>query len=311
MVFANLAHRNSVPWTAMISAYVQKGLHEEGLNLFNDMHRADVSPDQATFACLLRASANLASLSLGKQFHSFIIRLGFMSNVFSRSALLDIWGWRVHFEVIQTDGSVRSATRFSKLPQCVLTGCSHRGLVEEGNKNWLKGQKNIYSTWTSLGMLLLMSPCLIYTRTQAMRDRGVKKAPAYSWVDIKHKIHIFSANDRTHQQMEEILAKIEMLTQQMEEEGYKVDLSCALHNVDKELKVESLKYYSERLAIAFALICTPEGSPILVMKNLRACTDCHAAIKVISKIVGWEIAVRDSSRFHHFRDGLCSCGDYW
>lgn len=97
----------------------------------------------------------------------------------------------------------------------------------------------------------------------------------------------------------------------MEEEGYRPDTSCALHDWDEDVKAESLMYHSERLAIAFALISTPEGSPILVMKNLRACSDCHAAIKVISKIVGREITVRDSSRFHHFRNGHCSCGDYW
>ncbi|PSR87447.1 Pentatricopeptide repeat-containing protein [Actinidia chinensis var. chinensis] len=419
MVFANLAHRNSVPWTAMISAYVQKGLHEEGLNLFNDMHRADVSPDQATFACLLRASANLASLSLGKQFHSFIIRSGFMSNVFSGSALLDMYAkcgsikdaiqifqempdrnivsWNALISAYAQDGDGEATLRsFKQMVQSdlqpdsvsflsVLTACSHRGLVEEGLQ-FFHSMTQIYKIvpkrehyasvvdvlcrsgrfneaeklmaqmpfepdeimWSSVlnscrihrnqefakraaeqlfnmdklrdaGSYVTMSN--IYAAAgqwenvgrvkKAMRDRGVKKVPAYSWVDIKHKIHIFSANDRTHQQMEEILAKIEMLTQQMEEEGYKADLSCALHNVEKELKVESLKYHSERLAIAFALISTPEGSPILVMKNLRACTDCHAAVKVISKIVGREITVRDSSRFHHFRDGLCSCGDYW
>jgi hypothetical protein len=162
---------------------------------------------------------------------------------------------------------------------------------------------NIYAAagqWDSVGMM-----------KKAMRDRGVKKAPAYSWVEIKHKIHVFSANDKSHLQMGEIMRKIDMLVKQMEKEGYKPDTSCVLHNVDEEIKIESLKYHSERLAIAFALISTPEGSPILVMKNLRACTDCHAAIKLISKIVAREITVRDSSRFHHFRDGFCSCGDYW
>ncbi|KAH0969595.1 hypothetical protein GBA52_028521 [Prunus armeniaca] len=107
------------------------------------------------------------------------------------------------------------------------------------------------------------------------------------------------------------MRKIDELTKEMEKEGYKPDTSCALHNEDDEIKAESLKYHSERLAIVFALISTPEGSPIVVMKNLRACTDCHAAIKVMTKIVGREITVRDSSRFHHFRDGLCSCGDFW
>lgn len=67
------------------------------------------------------------------------------------------------------------------------------------------------------------------------------------------------------------------------------------------IKIESLRYHSERLAIAFALLNTPPGTPKLVMKNLRACTDCHAAIKVITKIVGREVTVMDSSRFHQLR----------
>jgi hypothetical protein len=111
--------------------------------------------------------------------------------------------------------------------------------------------------------------------------------------------------------MRDIMKKLDELEEKMVKQGYKPDSSCALHDVDEELKVESLKYHSERIAIAFALISTPKGSPILVMKNLRACTDCHAAIKVISKIVDREITVRDSSRFHHFKDGVCSCRDYW
>lgn len=144
-----------------------------------------------------------------------------------------------------------------------------------------------------------------------MREQGFKKVTGYSWVEIQRKVHIFTANDNSHPLDEEIRRKISELGKQLEEEGYKPDLSFVLENVDDEIKAESLKYHSERLAIAFALISTPAGSPVLVMKNLRTCIDCHAAIKVISKVVQREITVRDSSRFHHFKDGACSCGDYW
>lgn len=69
--------------------------------------------------------------------------------------------------------------------------------------------------------------------------------------------------------------------------------------------------HSERLALAFALIRTPPGSPIRIIKNLRICLDCHTAIKSISKFVHREIVIRDINRFHHFQDGFCSCHDYW
>ncbi|CAM9002180.1 unnamed protein product [Rhodiola kirilowii] len=50
---------------------------------------------------------------------------------------------------------------------------------------------------------------------------------------------------------------------------------------------------------------------IHISKNLRVCSDCHTAIKLIAKVVNREIMLRDSKRFHHFKDGGCSCGDYW
>uniref|UniRef100_A0A0A9BUM3 DYW domain-containing protein n=1 Tax=Arundo donax TaxID=35708 RepID=A0A0A9BUM3_ARUDO len=69
--------------------------------------------------------------------------------------------------------------------------------------------------------------------------------------------------------------------------------------------------HSERLALAYGLVMTPPGHPIRIMKNLRSCLDCHTIFKVISKLVQREIIVRDINRFHHFEEGLCSCGDYW
>ncbi|KAF2530792.1 hypothetical protein F2Q70_00031475 [Brassica cretica] len=70
-------------------------------------------------------------------------------------------------------------------------------------------------------------------------------------------------------------------------------------------------YHSERLAIAFALVNTVEGNAVTVMKNLRVCEDCHEVIMLISRVVGREIVLRGPTRFHHFNNGECSCGDYW
>ncbi|CAL0332952.1 unnamed protein product [Lupinus luteus] len=418
-IFANLTHQSSVPWTALISGYVQKGLHEEGLKLFIEMQRAKICADSSTYASILRASASLASVTLGKLIHSHIIRSGYISNVFSGSALLDMYAkcgsikdalqmfqempvrnsvsWNALISAYAQNGdgdlSLRSFEQMvdsglepnSVSFLSILCACSHCGLVEEGLQYFnsmtetykLVPKREHYASMVDMlcrngrfeeaGKLMVQMPfepdeimwssilnsCRIHKNQElakkaaeqlfnmkvlrdaapyvsmsniyaaagewdnvgkvkkAMRDRGVKKVPAYSWVEIKHKTHVFSANDKSHPQMTEIVRKLDELEEQMEKEGYKPDSSCALHNVDEEVKVESLKYHSERIAIAFALISTPKGSPILVMKNLRACTDCHAAIKVISKIVDRDITVRDSSRFHHFRDGFCSCRDYW
>ncbi|XP_068635896.1 putative pentatricopeptide repeat-containing protein At2g01510 [Aristolochia californica] len=418
LIFLKQIDRNTVSWTAMISGYVQMGEYEEAIKMFSKMQQAHVTSDQATFSSILRACSSLASLGLGKQLHSFIIKVGYMSNVFSGSALLDVYAkcgcikeavqtfeemsdrnivsWNAMIAAYAQNGYGKAAINlFEEMlgwgvrPDSVtfisvLSGCSHGGLVEEGvryfnSMTWFhdiepkrehyacmvdmlgrSGQLdeavNLMNEMTfepdSIMWSSILNSCRIHRNHElgewasnqlfkmelkdagpyvimsnlyaeagrwedvgkikkSMRCQGVKKVTALSWVEMKQKVFTFTSNDKTHWQIDEIRERLDMLAEQMEKLGYKPDTSCALHDEEENVKVESLRYHSERLAISFALINTPPGSPIRVMKNLRACTDCHAAIKLISKIVQREITVRDSSRFHHFRDGFCSCGDFW
>ncbi|KDO45404.1 hypothetical protein CISIN_1g0074161mg, partial [Citrus sinensis] len=109
----------------------------------------------------------------------------------------------------------------------------------------------------------------------------------------------------------EIYQKLEELGEEMEKAGYVPDTSFVLREVDGDEKNQTIRYHSERLAIAFGMITFPPDRPIRIMKNLRVCGDCHTAIKFMSKCSGRVIIVRDNNRFHRFEDGKCSCGDYW
>ena len=144
-----------------------------------------------------------------------------------------------------------------------------------------------------------------------MRDRGVKKVPGYSWVEVQNKIHTFTVGDSIHPERDRIYAFLEELGLKMKKEGYVSSTKLVLHDVEEEEKENMLKYHSEKLAVAFGLLTIAPGRPVRVIKNLRVCEDCHNAIKHISKIVGRLIILRDSHRFHHFNGGQCSCGDYW
>uniref|UniRef100_A0A0D9VZG7 DYW domain-containing protein n=1 Tax=Leersia perrieri TaxID=77586 RepID=A0A0D9VZG7_9ORYZ len=110
---------------------------------------------------------------------------------------------------------------------------------------------------------------------------------------------------------QEAYEKVRELHEEIRAAGYVPDTRYVLHDVDEDAKERALMYHSERLAIAFGLVSTPPGTPLRVIKNLRICGDCHNAVKLIAKVTGREIVVRDNKRFHHFKDGACSCGDYW
>lgn len=144
-----------------------------------------------------------------------------------------------------------------------------------------------------------------------MKERGLRKTPGRSFIEIDNEIHAFLVGDRLHPECEKIYAMLETLARQIEAIGYVPDTNFVLLNVEEEVKEDMLYSHSERLAIAFGLMKTSPGTTIRITKNLRVCDDCHIATKFIAKIVKREFIVRDASRFHHFKDGVCSCGDYW
>lgn len=137
--------------------------------------------------------------------------------------------------------------------------------------------------------------------------------------------HTFLVEDEKHPDYMKVREFATKIHDKMIQKGWKPDLSCKLLYLLKkensiiidvtngqtdEEKESHLCWHSERLALAYGLMNIPEG-PIRIIKNLRVCPDCHQATKFISKMEEREIHVRDASRWHHFQDGKCSCGDFF
>jgi hypothetical protein len=129
---------------------------------------------------------------------------------------------------------------------------------------------------------------------------------------VNGKVYEFVSDDTSHPNIKEIHEELQLLTEEMMKAGYKPDISWITRDIEgEEEKKELLCHHSERLAMAWAMMNTEPGTTIRITKNLRVCGDCHTATKFISKVSKREIIVRDMSRYHHFKDGKCSCDDYW
>ncbi|KAL2960158.1 hypothetical protein AAZX31_17G024100 [Glycine max] len=106
---------------------------------------------------------------------------------------------------------------------------------------------------------------------------------------IKESTYLFHAGDISkYTQGREMLSLPREMEERMKERGYR-------------RPKKKLSMHSDKLALAFGLINTPKGATIRIMKNLRMCRgDCHGAFKLTNV-----------NRFHHFKNGLCTCGDFW
>lgn len=142
-----------------------------------------------------------------------------------------------------------------------------------------------------------------------IRDMGLVPKRAYSWIELRNKIHVFGTGDVSHPRSEKLYWELQCLMTKIKENGYAFDADFSLHDVDEERECIPMGH-SEMLAISFGLIST-QKSTIRITKNSHVCQNCHEMAKVISRLEAREIILKDPNCFHHFKDGHCSCGDLW
>lgn len=140
---------------------------------------------------------------------------------------------------------------------------------------------------------------------------GIRKEPGCSWVEVNKQIHAFILGDNSHPQLDEINKHLTRLIQKLKGVGYVPDTNFVLQDLEGEQREDSLRHHSEKLALVFGLMSLSKEQTIRIRKNLRICGDCHLFAKLVAKVEHRIIVIRDPIRYHHFRYGVCSCGDYW
>ena len=144
-----------------------------------------------------------------------------------------------------------------------------------------------------------------------MREYRIRKNPARSWIIHQNKVHSFYARDKSHPQTKDIYSGLEILVLECLKARYIPDTSFVLHEVEENQKKDFLLFHSAKLATTYGLLMTRPGKPIRIVKNILLCGDCHTFLKFVSIVTRREIIFRDASGFHCFRNGQCSCKNYW
>jgi hypothetical protein len=66
-----------------------------------------------------------------------------------------------------------------------------------------------------------------------MKERGIKKEPGCSWIEVKNRVHAFLVGDKSHPETEKIYAMLGRLAEQMKEAGYVPIKNFVLHDADE------------------------------------------------------------------------------
>ncbi|CAI9771578.1 unnamed protein product [Fraxinus pennsylvanica] len=83
--------KDVVSWTALISGFVALGHVIESFELFCEMRRENVRPNEFTLATVLKGCSICLDLESGKQLHADVIKIGALSDVYVGSTLVDLY----------------------------------------------------------------------------------------------------------------------------------------------------------------------------------------------------------------------------
>ncbi|KZV57049.1 pentatricopeptide repeat-containing protein [Dorcoceras hygrometricum] len=316
-LFNQLAHRDAFCFNAMIRGLAIHGCGNEALGLFRKMIRMGFSPDDTTILSVMNACSHVGLVDEGrKYFESMKSVYRLEPKIEHYCCLVDLLGRAGLVEDAEEVVLSMPMKPNAILWRSLLGAARVHGYVDIGEialRQLLELKPK-----TSGNYVLLSNIYAFLNRWEdvkrvrtLMKRLGIDKTPGSSIVEVNGSMHEFLSGDRSHPKVKDIYIKLEEMNKKLQEFGHLPSTRDVLFDIEDEEREEALSYHSERLAISFALLESDACVSIRIVKNLRVCVDCHSCTKLLAKIYGREIIVRDRTRFHHFKNGTCSCLDYW
>ncbi|KAL2923253.1 hypothetical protein RDABS01_014744 [Bienertia sinuspersici] len=314
-IFDGISKRNVVSWTSILVGMAQHGQAKEAMLLYDEMVRDGVKPNEVTFLGLIYACSHVGLVKKGQEFFHLMVKEGMRPSLHHYTCLLDL---------LSRSGHLDEAENLLKTMPYDPDEASWSALLSACRKH-----KNTQVAVKVADHLLCLGPehpssyfllCKTYAAAsmgehvskvrKLMSNMDFKVEPGYSCIEVANECQVFYAGETSHPMQQQLVSLLEELDVEMRKRGYVPDTIYILHDL-QQYEEKRLLWHSERWAVAYGLLKSAPNATIRIVKNLRTCCDCHTVLKLISSIVKREIIVRDFNRFHHFKDGSCSCGDFW
>ncbi|PWA46904.1 Pentatricopeptide repeat-containing protein [Artemisia annua] len=316
-LFESLSQKNVITWNSIITGLAIHGRAKDALDHFTKMQESGVSPNDVTYISVLTACSHAGLVDKGMSiFNQMVQTDGLKPRIEHYGCMVDLLGRAGRLQEAENLLLKMPGEPDDVVLKALLGACKKHGNIEIGErvaKRLLEIDPQDGAPYVALSnMYASLANWDGVTETRLkMKENDVKKDPGCSWIEVNGSIHEFVVADESHAKTKDIYMMLEEIKDRLSLAGYKPDTSQVLLRMDDAEKESVLSYHSEKIAVAFGLISTRRETMVKVVKNLRICDDCHSTIKLVSKIYGRRIIVRDRKRFHHFENGSCSCMDYW
>lgn len=317
-VFDRLEFKDLVSWNTIILAYAIHGFGAYCFRLFSDMRNEGHEPSGSTFVSLLSACSIAGLVDEGWEFFDSMKRdYGVDPSIEHYGCVLDLLGRGGNLErakrlieemplepTSRIWGSLLAASRHHRDITVAEMAANHILSIDSDNTGCYVLLANMYAEvgrWEDVERVRTL-----------MKKRGLKMTSSCSILEHNGRTYNFKNHDKSHAESYTVYEVLDILSRKIGESDMCSSSVCKFKPIESlKARGKSPMFHSVRLATCFGLIKKTIGETVLIRKNVRLCEECHSATKKISLVTRREIVVGDPKIFHHFKDGICSCGDYW
>ncbi|XP_057415189.1 putative pentatricopeptide repeat-containing protein At3g25970 [Lotus japonicus] len=208
---------NAILWNSIIFGYAQHGQGNIALDLFYLMREKKVKPDHITFVAVLTACSHNGLVEEGSYFMQCMESdYGIAPRMEHYACAIDLYGRAGCLEKAKALVETMPFEPDGMVLKTLLGACRSCGDIELASqvaKSLLELEPEEHCTYVLLsdmyGRLKMWDQKASITRL--MRERGVKKVPGWSWIEVKNKVHAFNAEDHSHPQCDEIYILLQQL----------------------------------------------------------------------------------------------------
>ncbi|XP_010271746.1 PREDICTED: pentatricopeptide repeat-containing protein At4g38010 [Nelumbo nucifera] len=217
-IFHKMQHRNVSTWNALLGGLAMHGHGKEVLKYFEQMVRIKVRPNEVTFLAILTACCHSGLVDEGRKF--FYQMIGGDYNIAPR---IEHYGCMV--DLLGRAGLLNEAQeliRTMPMPPDVLiwgallSGCKAHGEIELSQKilnNLLDLESKDSGVYVLLSNIYATNDRWKHVTgiRKLMEEKGIRKAPGSSIIEVDGKSHEFLVGDSDHPQKEAIHLVLNML----------------------------------------------------------------------------------------------------
>ncbi|KAE9615784.1 putative tetratricopeptide-like helical domain-containing protein [Lupinus albus] len=224
-----LSQRDLISWNGMIAAYAHHGYGKEAINLYNEMQDLGFQANDVTFVGLLTACSHAGLVEEGLKYFDELLKNRFIQVREDHYAcLIDLCGragkLKEAYNIIEGLGKEASLSVWGAL----LAGCNVHGNEGIGKlvaKNILKIEPDNAGTYLSLSnMYASVGKWKEAANVRMkMKDKGLKKQPGCSWIEVGNIVQVFVVGDKSHSQFERLGYLLLDLHSKMKKPGDKTD----------------------------------------------------------------------------------------